>query len=324
MIEIAELVDRLPFAASHIEHIGNEAAAQRKNQRQRMLRHRIVGIIADVRHGDAMRLAIGLVDAVGAGRGDGDQFQLGELFKARRAQRHLVDDGNIGVSEAFDDLVGDRLLIFRVAMREIRLPHRDADRRAVEENDIVMRGLSHGRLSFFALSLWGPAWNVNRVGKVPRPRARAAEPLVHVPFADAKIIAALFQIDMKVKGMRGVGPRAQDSPEPRTGAGFQPCQKRRFFRLLLDENLPPVAQHEAAQIDRIALGMLAELLAREMVAVATLIADRAKNFGEAAFRLDGGRHVVANPIAKHFREIAANERWRLERHSRSIGKHDGF
>ena len=71
-----------------------------------MLRHRIVGIIADVGHGDAVRLAIGLVDAIGAGRSDGDQFQLGELFKARRAQRHLVDDGNIGVSEAFDDLVG--------------------------------------------------------------------------------------------------------------------------------------------------------------------------------------------------------------------------
>ena len=77
MIEVAELIDRLPLAAPHVEHIGKEVATQCEDQRQCVFRYRIDRVISDIGDRDAMRLAIGLIDTVGAGGGDCDEFQLG-------------------------------------------------------------------------------------------------------------------------------------------------------------------------------------------------------------------------------------------------------
>ncbi len=47
VIEIAELIDRLPFAFADVERIGDEVAAQREDERERMFWHRVHRIIAD-------------------------------------------------------------------------------------------------------------------------------------------------------------------------------------------------------------------------------------------------------------------------------------
>ena len=90
----AELARLVPHAVPHVLDIGEQVAAEREDQREHMLGHGVEGVVADIDDGDAVRLAIGLVDHVGAGRGDRDQLQLGQLLQRVGAHRHLVDDGD--------------------------------------------------------------------------------------------------------------------------------------------------------------------------------------------------------------------------------------
>ena len=92
MIEETELIAFLPAPGAHIVAIGHEIAAQREGEREDMLWNRVEGIVADIRDRYAMRLAIGLVDDIGAGGRDRDQLEIGKLRQRRLAHRHLVDD----------------------------------------------------------------------------------------------------------------------------------------------------------------------------------------------------------------------------------------
>ena len=110
-------------------------AAKRKGQREDMFGNGVEGVVADVGDDDAMRLGVGFVDDIRAGGGDRDQFEIGQLRQRRLAQRHLVDDGDGGVAQALDDLVGRGYVIFLVAVRKVRRPDVGFEGRTVEKHD---------------------------------------------------------------------------------------------------------------------------------------------------------------------------------------------
>jgi hypothetical protein len=109
VIEEAELPGVLPAPGDDILAIGDDIALQRKDQRHYLFGDGIDRIAADVRNGDAMVAVIGLVDAIRAGGGDGNQLERGELRQRRGGERHLVVDDDGGVSGAVDNLIGTRL-----------------------------------------------------------------------------------------------------------------------------------------------------------------------------------------------------------------------
>ena len=58
---------------------------------RRYAQARVCGVGPNVAHRDAVSLAIGLVDAVGAGGRHGNQFQIRQTRQGGRVERHLVD-----------------------------------------------------------------------------------------------------------------------------------------------------------------------------------------------------------------------------------------
>ena len=120
VVEEAELAGPLPFAVQHILPERHDVAAQRQHQGEGVFRHRVDGIAADVAHRDAVRPAILLVDAIGAGGGDGDQLQLRQPFQKFGGQLHLVDDGDLGTGQTLQHLIRQRPGMFDQLMREAR------------------------------------------------------------------------------------------------------------------------------------------------------------------------------------------------------------
>ena len=85
MVEEAELPRLLPAPGQHRLAIGHDVAAQREDQRERVLGHRVDRIAADVADRDAARGAGRLVDAVGAGRRHRDELQRRQALQRRAA-----------------------------------------------------------------------------------------------------------------------------------------------------------------------------------------------------------------------------------------------
>ena len=135
MREEAELIGLVPHAVLDVLAVGEKIAPQRQNQRERMFRHGVHGVIADVGDGDAVLLAVGDVDHVVAGRRDGDHLEVGQLLESGRAHRHLVDDRDVGAREARHDLLDRGLLVLDVFGRTRRLAHLGLERGAVQEYD---------------------------------------------------------------------------------------------------------------------------------------------------------------------------------------------
>src|SRR5579875_4128323 len=141
VVEKTELVAFLPAARAHIVAVGEEAAAKRESQREDMLRDRVEGVIADIRNDDAVRLAIGLVHDIGAGRRDSDQFEIWQARKRGFAHWHLVDDGDGRILETIDDLLnrGNRILL--ITMRKVWLAQIGLESRTVEKDDRMLHGV---------------------------------------------------------------------------------------------------------------------------------------------------------------------------------------
>ena len=83
MREEAELARALPRSGDHVIAVGNDAPPQREDQGERVLRHRVDRVLADVRDRDPALPAVCLVDAVGTGRGDGDEAQIRKPSRRR-------------------------------------------------------------------------------------------------------------------------------------------------------------------------------------------------------------------------------------------------
>ena len=143
MVEEAELPRLLPAPGQHRLAIRHHVAAQREDQRERVLGHRVDRIAADVAHSHAARGAGRLVDAVGAGGRHGDELERRQPLERRGGDRRLVGDGDRGTGQALDHLVGARLGVFDQLVRERRRAHADLrrDRRAVEKDDAVAHGI---------------------------------------------------------------------------------------------------------------------------------------------------------------------------------------
>ena len=152
IIEIAELVGVAPATMLHRIVIIHQIAAQREQQREHMFGQRVERVIANVGDGDSIGRRIGLVDHVGAGGGDGDQLEAGQLLQRRLAQRHLVGDADIGALQTLDDLIRRGLRIFNIFMREIRLAHIGVQRFAVKKDDFVRHEFSLPVLNLFSRS----------------------------------------------------------------------------------------------------------------------------------------------------------------------------
>ena len=75
----AELARLVPHPVPRVLDVGEQVAPEREDERDDMLRHGVEGVVADIDDGDAVRLAIGLVDDVGAGRRHRDQLELRQL-----------------------------------------------------------------------------------------------------------------------------------------------------------------------------------------------------------------------------------------------------
>jgi hypothetical protein len=60
--EEAELLGLVPDAVLDVLPVGEQVAPQRQDHRERVLRHRVHRVVADIGDGDAVRLAIGDVD----------------------------------------------------------------------------------------------------------------------------------------------------------------------------------------------------------------------------------------------------------------------
>ena len=83
-----------------------------------MLRHRIKRIVSDIRDGDAMCLAEGLVDNVGARCSHRDELESGKAAQGFRTHRYLVGDSDSGALQPVHDLSESRAGIFLIAVRE--------------------------------------------------------------------------------------------------------------------------------------------------------------------------------------------------------------
>lgn len=96
-----------------------------------------------------------LFDAVGAGGGDRDQAQRGQLGEGFGAQRHLVGDGDGGAGEALDELLGLGLGVDAQLVGAGGRAQADLRRegRAVEKDDLV-----HGAPLIFLRQPWWSRW----------------------------------------------------------------------------------------------------------------------------------------------------------------------
>ncbi|SCM76550.1 hypothetical protein KL86PLE_40356 [uncultured Pleomorphomonas sp.] len=139
MVEEAELAGFLPFTLKYVGAERDDGAAEGEHQGEGVLGNRHAGIAADVADGDAMALAVGLIDAVGAGGRDGNQLEVGQLPQDISGQPNLVDDGDRSICETVYDLIGVSMLVFGILMWKGRPPHPDLgrDSSSVEKDDLV-------------------------------------------------------------------------------------------------------------------------------------------------------------------------------------------
>ena len=87
-------------------------------ERERVLRHRVAGVVANVGYDDAALTAGSEVDVVGTGRRDGHEAQPGRGCQRFARQLDLVDHHRVGVGDAFGDMFGRRMAEQLYFMRE--------------------------------------------------------------------------------------------------------------------------------------------------------------------------------------------------------------
>ncbi len=97
MREQAELRGLLPCAILHVGAERQQVAAQCQHQHEHMLGHGVHRVVADVGHDDAALAATFDIHVVGAGGGDGDHLQLGQLLQHFPVQHDFVGDCDGGI-----------------------------------------------------------------------------------------------------------------------------------------------------------------------------------------------------------------------------------
>jgi hypothetical protein len=141
MARQAEPLRFLPQPARHVVAVGDQVAAQGEDQGERMLRHRVHRVVADVRYHDAALPARGDIDIVRPGRRDPDEPERRQALDRVGAHRRLVDDRDRGVFEPRHDFPGGNLAVLLPDMRESRAAHLRIKRMPLQEDDAL-----HGSL----------------------------------------------------------------------------------------------------------------------------------------------------------------------------------
>ena len=138
IIEVAELGGLRPIAPAYRIRIGHDGAPQGEHQADHVLGDGVESVITDVDDSDAEFLGGLLVDDVGAGGGDSDELEIGQLLQRVGAHGHLVDQCDLGTLQALDDLFRrPGRLVFGIFMREIEFAHLGIEGFTVEEDDFV-------------------------------------------------------------------------------------------------------------------------------------------------------------------------------------------
>ncbi|CAM2166773.1 hypothetical protein PSAC2689_150179 [Paraburkholderia sacchari] len=153
-IEETELTRFEPAPGAHGLAIGEQTAPQREDQRKCMLRHGVHGIVADVAHDDAARLARLQVHIVRPGGRNRDHAQPGCRCERFGGNRGFVGDDNLGVANALCDFGGGRAVERPqdVLERQGAEPGLRRERGAVEEDDLGWRGRTDHEQSLEKLS----------------------------------------------------------------------------------------------------------------------------------------------------------------------------
>src|ERR1043165_6027691 len=129
--------------------VGDEAAPQREDEREGVLRNGVSRIVADVGHHDATCAAGGDIDVVRAGCRDRDQPQPVEPRQDGSWRRRLVDDRERGPAEKGGDFRRCDAVVLRPGVRERRPAYGGLDRAALEEDDVL-----HHYLDCITCPLW--------------------------------------------------------------------------------------------------------------------------------------------------------------------------
>jgi hypothetical protein len=111
MIEVAEPARALPVPVAHRVAIRKQAAAQREDQRKRVLRNGVGRVVPDIRDNDAAPAHARQVDVVVAGRRDRDELQFRRRRDGVRAHRRLVGDHDIGIGDSLAHFVRGALVV---------------------------------------------------------------------------------------------------------------------------------------------------------------------------------------------------------------------
>lgn len=139
--------------------------------------------------------------------------------------------------------------------------------------------------------------------------------------AIVRAVAAIFEIEMKIGLVITIGSWAEDRREACAGGGPYPGPERVGIGLLEADLM--VAEAEAQHIDCVAMTVLGELCAGEVVAAAALIGVRVSDTEKLAVVLCERRDVVSQPIGDLLAEIAAEQSRRLDRDHMSVRQEDG-
>ena len=165
-IEEAELACFLPTAADHRLPVRDDAAPEGKDQGEGVLRNGVDRVVADVGDDDPALGACLEIDDVRAGGGHGDEPELRSAEDGLPVERRLVRDDDLGVPDAFGDLIGRRPRMDRQGMGKCDLPQTGLGRERIpiEKHD-MRRILRMGHLLLPDL-LWF-CW-LRSTGKVGR------------------------------------------------------------------------------------------------------------------------------------------------------------
>ena len=137
VIEKAELVGPLPAAVLNVSAIGEQVTPQRGDQREGMLRHRMHGVVADIGDCDVVCVAVGDVDDVITGSGDGNHRSFGSRCSvSARSGTLLVMAIVASLSLCATSLAAVTGYSCHVCA-EGRTTHVGLQRRAIEEHDVL-------------------------------------------------------------------------------------------------------------------------------------------------------------------------------------------
>ena len=120
VIEKAKLLLFLPAAIEYVIAVGDQVAAQGKNQGERMFRHGVNRIVANIGHRDTAFTTRLHIHHVIAGSGHGDQFEVGQLRQGFATDGHFVADCNRCPLQTLDHVFGSGLHMLDPFMRKSR------------------------------------------------------------------------------------------------------------------------------------------------------------------------------------------------------------